>query len=53
MFWEKIVDTGVRGVVHEGVGESIARHGSDTWQIPLEVLAPGDDPAAAVNRLLA
>jgi hypothetical protein len=53
MFWEKIVDTGVRGVVHEGPGEAIARHGSDTWQIPLEVLAPGDDAGAAVNRLLA
>jgi hypothetical protein len=52
MFWEKIVDTGVRGVVHEGAGEAIARHGSDTWQIPLEVLAPGEDPAAAVSRLL-
>jgi nucleoside-diphosphate-sugar epimerase len=50
MFWEKIVDTGVRGVVHEGVGEAIARHGSDTWQIPLEV--PGEDLLGAVNRLL-
>ena len=52
MFWEKIVDTGVRGVVHEGVGEAIARHGSDTWQIPLEVLSHGEDAVAAVSRLL-
>jgi hypothetical protein len=48
MFWEKIVDTGVRGVVHEGPGEAIARDSSQRWQIPLEV----GDPLAAVNRLL-
>jgi nucleoside-diphosphate-sugar epimerase len=52
MFWEKIVDTGVRGVVHEGAGEAIARDGSARWQIPLVV--PGDEPLLdAVNRLLA
>ena len=50
MFWEKIVDTGVRGVVHEGGGEAIARDSSERWQIPLEI-ADGD-PLAAVNRLL-
>ena len=49
MFWEKIVDTGVRGVVHEGAGEEIAREASERWQIPLET----GDPLAAVNRLLA
>jgi hypothetical protein len=50
MFWEKIVDTGVRGVVHEGGGEAVAREAAERWQIPLE-LADGD-PLAAVNRLL-
>jgi len=49
MFWEKIVDTGVRGVVHEGGGEHIARESSERWQIPLEV----GDPLEAVRRLLA
>jgi hypothetical protein len=49
MFWEKIVDTGVRGVVHEGAGEQIARESSERWQIPLEV----GDPLDAVRRLLA
>jgi hypothetical protein len=49
MFWEKIVDTGVRGVVHEGGGEQIAREASARWQIPLEV----GDPLEAVRRLLA
>jgi hypothetical protein len=49
MFWEKIVDTGVRGVVHEGGGEAIARESSERWQIPLEV----GDPLEAVTRLLA
>lgn len=49
MFWEKIVDTGVRGVVHEGGGEEIAREASERWQIPLET----GDPLEAVNRLLA
>jgi nucleoside-diphosphate-sugar epimerase len=48
MFWEKIVDTGVRGVVHEGSGEAIARESSERWQIPLET----GDPLEAVNRLL-
>ena len=48
MFWEKIVDTGVRGVVHEGGGEAIARESSERWQIPLET----GDPLEAVRRLL-
>jgi hypothetical protein len=62
MFWEKLVDTPVRGVDYEGAlpeGEAIARASSETWQIPLEVL-DGDPLAddwvarsvAAVNRLL-
>ena len=62
MLLEKLVDTGVRGFVYEGMlpeGEAIARAASQTWQIPLEVL--DGDPradgwvsaaAAAVGRLL-
>jgi len=52
MLWEKLVDTGVRGVVHEGPGEEIARAGHETWQIPLALLGPGDDPVRAVSGLL-
>ena len=59
MLLEKLVDTGVRGFVHEGAGEEIARAAHETWQIPLEVLS-GDPLAedwvsgavAAVGRLL-
>jgi uncharacterized protein YbjT (DUF2867 family) len=59
MLLEKLVDTGVRGFVHEGAGEEIARTAHETWQIPLEVL-DGDPLAedwvtrasAAVERLL-
>ena len=50
MFWEKLVDTGVRGVVYEGPYEELSRRSSETWQIPLELA--GDDPRAAVKRLL-
>jgi nucleoside-diphosphate-sugar epimerase len=52
MFWEKIVDTGVRGVVHEGGGEEVARRSAATWRIPLEVVRPGEPVRAAVDRLL-
>lgn len=52
MFWEKIVDTGVRGVVHEGGGEAVARDGSERWRIPLEVVGADGDALAAVRRLL-
>ena len=63
MLWEKLVDTPVRGVVYEGSlpqGEQVARTASETWQIPLEVLAadPLDHEAwlraarTAVDRLL-
>ena len=47
-FYERLVDTGVRGVVYEAAGTvapevlaggvEIARASSDTWAIPLEVL---------------
>jgi nucleoside-diphosphate-sugar epimerase len=58
MLWEKIVDTGVRGMVHEGAGEAIARASSETWQIPLEVVRADaaewlSEARAAVERLLA
>jgi hypothetical protein len=63
MLWEKLVDTPVRGVLYEGAlpeGEAVARHASETWRIPLEVLTadPADDAAwlraarAGVDRLL-
>ncbi len=55
MLWEKLVDTPVRGVVYEGAlpqGEDVARTASETWQIPLEVVRPGDDVRAAIDRLL-
>jgi nucleoside-diphosphate-sugar epimerase len=53
MMFEKLVDTPVRGFVYEGTaGEALARARASTWNIPLEVLAPGDDAAGAVNRLL-
>ena len=49
MFWEKIVDTGVRGVVHEGGGEAIARD-LRAWQIPLEVRRPARAPSDGYSR---
>jgi uncharacterized protein YbjT (DUF2867 family) len=54
MMFEKLVDTHVRGVVYEGTpqGEALARRCAETWQIPLEIVAPGDRPLAAVERLL-
>jgi uncharacterized protein YbjT (DUF2867 family) len=54
MMFEKLVDTPVRGVVYEGTpgGEALARTCAGTWQIPLELLAPGAPPFPAVARLL-
>ena len=54
MMFEKLVDTPVRGVVYEGTpsGADLARVCAATWSIPLEVVTPADDTAAAVNRLL-
>jgi NAD(P)H-binding len=55
MLFERLVDTPVRGVVYERAlpqGEEIARAASERWRIPLEVLAPGGDARAAVDRLL-
>jgi uncharacterized protein YbjT (DUF2867 family) len=55
MLFEKLVDTPVRGVVYERgspVGEAIARDAAERWQMPVEVIAPGGDARAAVERLL-
>jgi nucleoside-diphosphate-sugar epimerase len=53
MLWEKLVDTPVRGVVHEAAGplppdvlargRSVALAAHETWRIPLELLDA--DPA--------
>jgi uncharacterized protein YbjT (DUF2867 family) len=53
MLWEKLVDTPVRGVVHEAAGsvdpaalvrgEAVARVAHETWRIPLEYVHA--DPA--------
>jgi hypothetical protein len=55
MLFEKLVDTPVRGVVYErGLpgGEAIAIDAAGRWRIPVEVVDPGDDAKAAVDRLL-
>ena len=55
MLFSKLVDTPVRGVVYERAlpeGEAIARDAAERWQIPVEVVDPGDDAKAAVDRLL-
>lgn len=52
MFFEKLVDTGVRGVVYEGAYPGVARRASETWQIPLEVVTRARGAKAAVDRLL-
>ena len=54
MLWEKLVDTPVRGVVHEAAGplppavlargREVALAGHHTWRIPLELLEA--DPGA-------
>lgn len=67
MLCEKLVDTGVRGLIYEAAGpwsrtgEEIVRRAHATWEIPLEVVAvdPADCSAwreamsGAVARLLA
>ena len=54
MLFEKLVDTPVRGVVYEraGEGEAIARDAAERWLIPVEIIDPGGDARAAVDRLL-
>jgi NAD(P)H-binding len=54
MLFEKLVDTPVRGVVYEAAtaeGERIARDAAERWQIPVEIIEPGE-ARAAVERLL-
>jgi uncharacterized protein YbjT (DUF2867 family) len=55
MLFEKLVDTPVRGVVYERAlpeGEAIARDAAERWQIPVEIIEPGADAAAAVERVM-
>ena len=55
MLFEKLVDTPVRGVVYERAlpeGEAIARDAAERWRIPVAVIEPGDDAAAAVRRVM-
>ena len=54
MLFEKLVDTPVRGVVYEAAlaeGERIARDAAERWQIPVEIVEPGE-ARGAVDRLL-
>jgi len=54
MLFEKLVDTPVRGVVYEPAlpaGERIARDAAERWQIPVEIVDPGQ-ARDAVDRLL-
>ena len=52
---EHLVETPVRGVVYEGTkeGEEVVQAAARTWRIPVEIVAPGDDLAAAVKAILA
>ena len=53
MLFEKLVDSPVRGVVYEGrAGEAIALDAAERWRIPVEIIDPGGDAKAAVDRLL-
>ena len=54
MLFEKLVDTPVRGVVYERAfgGEAIALDAAERWRIPVEVIDPGGDAYAAVERAM-
>jgi hypothetical protein len=55
MLFEKLVDTPVRGVVYERAlpeGEEIARDAAERWRIPVEIIEPGADAYAAVERVM-
>jgi hypothetical protein len=55
MLFERLVDTPVRGVVYERAlpeGEAIARDAAERWRIPVAVIEPGGDAAAAVGRVM-
>jgi uncharacterized protein YbjT (DUF2867 family) len=51
---EHLVETPVRGVLYEGTeaGGVIVHTAERTWRIPTEILAEGDDVAAAVGRII-
>jgi hypothetical protein len=54
---EYLVDTPVRGLVYERShehpgGEQIVARARETFRIPCAVVSPGDDLAAAVERVL-
>lgn len=51
---EHLVETPVRGVLYEGTeeGEEVVRAAARTWRIPIEMVSPGDDVAAAVQAIL-
>lgn len=51
----KVVDTGVRGFVHEnpsGTPNKHIEHARSTWHIPIEEIASADELVGAVNRSL-
>jgi uncharacterized protein YbjT (DUF2867 family) len=52
---ERLVDTGVRGFVHEPVGEEdsrIVRAAAETWRIPVAILDPaGGWPQAPLDAI--
>ena len=54
MLFEKLVDTPVRGVVYERAygGEAIALDAAERWRIPVEIIDPGGDAYAAVERAM-
>lgn len=51
---EKLVDTPVRGYVHEAAGEAdadIVREAAQTWAIPVRVVAPEPETDAALRAV--
>jgi uncharacterized protein YbjT (DUF2867 family) len=52
---EHLVETPVRGVLYEGRpgGAEIVRRASETWRIPVRIVEPGEDLAAAATGVLA
>jgi nucleoside-diphosphate-sugar epimerase len=54
MLFEKLVDTPVRGVVYERAydGEANALDAAERWRIPVEIIDPGGDAYAAVERAM-
>jgi uncharacterized protein YbjT (DUF2867 family) len=51
---EKLVDTPVRGYVHEAAGEgdaALVREAAETWSIPVRMLASGPWPDAGLDAV--